>query len=234
VVAAGTAKFLIAITHHHSRLIAKTLVPQWLILSSLIAITRHSSHERGRKFDPPFISRLRLGSSTLNFDMPGRLESATRDGGRGMARISKDLNPRELSSLGEGEHCDGGGLYLRVTGMGGRSWIVKYQWAKKQEKMGIGSLADVGLAAARKKAKTIREQARDGINPKLQREQVFGVGAVGAPVQRLRNHDLRPSRHRPERRKEQGQVAALRRRLFGRTCTNSRLIRSASTTSSIR
>jgi hypothetical protein len=81
-----------------------------------------------------------------------------------MARISQGLNPGELSSLGEGEHCDGGGLYLRVTGMGGRSWIVKYQWAKKQEKMGIGSLADVGLAAARKKAKTIREQARDGVN----------------------------------------------------------------------
>jgi Arm DNA-binding domain len=80
-----------------------------------------------------------------------------------MARISQGLNPRELQSLPEGEHCDGGGLYLRVTGMGGRSWIVKYQWAKKQEKMGIGSLADVGLAAGRKKASTIREQAgRDG------------------------------------------------------------------------
>jgi hypothetical protein len=64
------------------------------------------------------------------------------------ARKSQGLNPGELQSLGEGEHCDGGGLYLRVTGMGGRSWIVKYQWAKKQEKMGIGSLADVGLAAA--------------------------------------------------------------------------------------
>jgi hypothetical protein len=56
-----------------------------------------------------------------------------------MARISQGLNPGELSSLGEGEHCDGKGLYLRVTGIGGRSWIVKYQWAKKQEKMGVTS-----------------------------------------------------------------------------------------------
>ena len=88
-----------------------------------------------------------------------------------MARISQGLNPAELQSLPEGEHCDGGGLYRRVTGMGGRSWMVKYQWAKKQEKMSIGSLADVGLAAARKKARAIREQARDNINPKLHREQ---------------------------------------------------------------
>jgi Arm DNA-binding domain len=100
-----------------------------------------------------------------------------------MARISQVLNPGELKSLGEGEHCDGGGLYLRVTGMGGRSWIVKYQWAKKQEKMGIGSLADVGLAEARKKAKKIREQARDGINPKLHREQV-SASARSAPCSR--------------------------------------------------
>jgi integrase len=98
-----------------------------------------------------------------------------------MARISQGLNPGELSSLGEGEHCDGKGLYLRVTGIGGRSWIVKYQWAKKQEKMGIGSLADVGLAAARKKARAIRDHARDGINPKLQREQV-SASARSAPL----------------------------------------------------
>ncbi|MGJ4939310.1 tyrosine-type recombinase/integrase [Bradyrhizobium sp. HKCCYLS1011] len=97
-----------------------------------------------------------------------------------MARISQGLNPAELQSLPDGEHCDGGGLYLRVTGMGGRSWIVKYQWAKKQEKMGIGSLADVGLAAARKKAREIRNQARDGINPKLMREQV-SASARSAP-----------------------------------------------------
>jgi integrase len=98
-----------------------------------------------------------------------------------MARVTQRLNPGELKSLGEGEHCDGGGLYLRVTGIGGRSWIVKYQWAKKQEKMGIGSLADVGLAEARKKAKKIRQQARDGVNPKLHREQV-SASARSAPL----------------------------------------------------
>jgi integrase len=98
-----------------------------------------------------------------------------------MARLSQALNPGELASLPEGEHCDGSGLYLRVTGIGGRSWIVKYQWAKKQEKMGIGSLADVSLKDARKKARSIRGQARDGVNPKLHREQV-SASARSAPL----------------------------------------------------
>src|SRR5215475_1211852 len=98
-----------------------------------------------------------------------------------MARITQALNPGELPSLPEGEHCDGGGLYLRVTGIGGRSWIVKYQWAKKQEKMGVGSLADVSLKTARKKAEDIRKLARDGVNPKLHREQV-SASARSAPL----------------------------------------------------
>jgi len=98
-----------------------------------------------------------------------------------MPRVSQVLKPGELKSLAEGEHCDGAGLYLRVTGMGGRSWIVKYQWAKKQEKMGIGSLADVSLSEARKKTQKIREQARDGINPKLKREQV-SASSRSAPL----------------------------------------------------
>ncbi|MGJ4899427.1 tyrosine-type recombinase/integrase [Bradyrhizobium oligotrophicum] len=89
-----------------------------------------------------------------------------------MARLINALNPGELATLPEGEHCDGGGLYLCVTGHGGRSWLVKYQWAGKTAKMGLGSFTDVGLAAARKKAQKIRQQARDGINPKVDREQV--------------------------------------------------------------
>jgi integrase len=87
-----------------------------------------------------------------------------------MPKVAKRLNPAELKTLPDGEHCDGKGLYLRVTGMGGRSWIVKYQWKGKQEKIGIGSLADVGLSDARTKATRIRLQAKDGINPKAERD----------------------------------------------------------------
>jgi integrase len=98
-----------------------------------------------------------------------------------MPRIINALNPGELATLPEGEHCDGGGLYLCVTGHGGRSWIVKYQWKGKTEKMGIGALADVGLSAARKKAQKYREQARDGVNPKLARDEA-SASARSAPT----------------------------------------------------
>jgi len=88
-----------------------------------------------------------------------------------MSKVAKRLNPAGLKNLPEGEHCDGNGLYLRCTGMGGRSWIVKYQWERKQEKVGIGSLGDVSLSAARGAAAKIRVQAREGINPKAERSQ---------------------------------------------------------------
>jgi hypothetical protein len=96
-----------------------------------------------------------------------------------MARISQALNPGELQSLPDGEHCDGGGLYLRVTGIGGRSWVVKYQWAGKQEKMGIGRLANVSLKKAREDAEGILVQAPKGINPKLHRKQVSASAPAG-------------------------------------------------------
>lgn len=88
-----------------------------------------------------------------------------------MAREIEPLNPAQLKTLPKGEHCDGRGLYLNVSGIGGRSWIVKYQWAGKQTKMGLGSLTDVSLADARKKAKKARDQARSGINPRLLKQQ---------------------------------------------------------------
>jgi hypothetical protein len=59
---------------------------------------------------------------------PGRpgdsnLQPTTK--GRKIARLSHRLNPGELKTLGDSEHCDGGGLYLIVNGSSRRSWIVK-------------------------------------------------------------------------------------------------------------
>src|ERR1700693_1870158 len=61
-------------------------------------------------------SGLGLLPSVLLCSGASNLQTTTK--GRGTASISQGLNPGELQSLGEGEHCDGGGLYLRVTGMG--------------------------------------------------------------------------------------------------------------------
>ncbi|MGJ4888865.1 tyrosine-type recombinase/integrase [Bradyrhizobium sp. HKCCYLRH3099] len=99
-----------------------------------------------------------------------------------MRKVSRALNPAELKTLPDGEHCDGNGLYLRVTGMGGRSWIVKYQWDKKQEKIGIGSLAEVGLAAARAEATKIRAKVLDKVNPKSERVATSSASVRSSPL----------------------------------------------------
>jgi hypothetical protein len=41
-----------------------------------------------------------------------------------MSRGLNRLTVRQVSTLGEtGRHADGGGLYLRITGAGSRSWV---------------------------------------------------------------------------------------------------------------
>lgn len=57
---------------------------------------------------------------------------------------------------------DGGCLYLQATvskaGGVNRNWIFRYERDGQRRDMGLGSLHDVGLAAARRKAKELREQ----------------------------------------------------------------------------
>ena len=65
---------------------------------------------------------------------------------------------------------DGGGLYLQATrsttGGVNRNWVLRYELDGKRHDMGLGSLYDVGLAAARRKAKELREQiVLDGMDP---------------------------------------------------------------------
>jgi integrase len=64
-----------------------------------------------------------------------------------------------------GRHSDGGGLYLNVTGGGGRSWV--FMWTKegRQREMGLGSLAAVSLASARARAAKARELIAEGGDP---------------------------------------------------------------------
>lgn len=54
-----------------------------------------------------------------------------------------------IKNAGDGKLQDGGGLYLIKKGASGR-WIYRYQLQKRRREMGLGSLADVSLAAARK------------------------------------------------------------------------------------
>ncbi|HEY1244597.1 MAG TPA: integrase arm-type DNA-binding domain-containing protein [Hyphomicrobiaceae bacterium] len=74
------------------------------------------------------------------------------------------LHVKQLAQLPAGMHGDGAGLYLQVTATG-RSWIFRYQLDGRRREMGLGSLDNVGLAAARQAAQDARSVLAGGQDP---------------------------------------------------------------------
>jgi integrase len=70
---------------------------------------------------------------------------------------------------------DGGNLYLQIRiGSGGRickSWLFLYQLLGRRREMGVGVCPDVSLAQARAKARVLREQLRNDIDPLEQKQE---------------------------------------------------------------
>jgi hypothetical protein len=72
-----------------------------------------------------------------------------------------------------GMYGDGEGLYLNVAAGGSRSWVfrgtikgrVTESGTPYRVEVGLGSVADVGLAAARERASELRKLCRAGSNP---------------------------------------------------------------------
>jgi integrase len=62
-------------------------------------------------------------------------------------------------------HCDGGGLYLRVTPEGAKQWVLRYMLNRRPRWMGLGPLALYGLQEARTKALSARKLRHEGIDP---------------------------------------------------------------------
>lgn len=75
------------------------------------------------------------------------------------------LTAIQVKNLGPGMHGDGESLYLAVTGKGGRSWVFRYREAGRLRDMGLGSVRDVPLADARRKAADLRRRRADGHDP---------------------------------------------------------------------
>ena len=76
------------------------------------------------------------------------------------------LKSTDVRSISDpGLHGDGGGLYLKVTDAGTRSWVYRFQINGKRRGMGIGSAGAIGLAQARQIAQRCREQVAQGIDP---------------------------------------------------------------------
>ena len=80
----------------------------------------------------------------------------------------------EVNNAQVGMRADGGGLYLQVTktasGQLNKSWLYRYAVGGRERQMGLGSLAEIKLADARRKAAECRQQRLEGINPIEARE----------------------------------------------------------------
>lgn len=65
-----------------------------------------------------------------------------------------------------GRYSDGGGLYLRVTEKGGRSWAFMTTRGGQRTELGLGSVHSLKLAEARALAVKMREAAAAGRDPR--------------------------------------------------------------------
>ncbi|WCP13574.1 Prophage integrase IntA [Sphingobium sp. AntQ-1] len=84
-----------------------------------------------------------------------------------MARAINILTVRAAAALKEpGRHSDGGGLYLRITTGGARSWVFMTAVGGKRVEIGLGAASSVGLAAARALATDMREAVALGKDPR--------------------------------------------------------------------
>ena len=82
-----------------------------------------------------------------------------------MARTGKLSAVEVAKAKGPAVLHDGGGLYLRVSPTGSKSWVFRFQLDGKRRDMGLGPFPDISLAEARGKATEHRKQRHDGIDP---------------------------------------------------------------------
>lgn len=84
-----------------------------------------------------------------------------------MARALNRLTVRQVAALKEpGRHSDGGGLYLRITPHGARSWVFMAKIGDKRSEIGLGAAASLSLAKAREIASEMREAVALGRDPR--------------------------------------------------------------------
>jgi integrase len=75
------------------------------------------------------------------------------------------LHAVSLTKLPDGDHADGGNLYLRVRG-NSRTWLIRYTSPTgHRTRMGLGSLQAVTLSIARAKAREVIARLKDPVSP---------------------------------------------------------------------
>ena len=98
-----------------------------------------------------------------------------------MARTGKLSAIEVTKAKGPAVLHDGGGLYLRVSATGAKSWVFRFQLDGKRRDMGLGPFPDFSLADARQKATENRKLRHEGIDPldaKAAQQQAQRVSAA--------------------------------------------------------
>jgi hypothetical protein len=89
-----------------------------------------------------------------------------------MARAIHKLSDIAVKSAKKaGRHSDGGGLYLRISPTGSKTWGFMWNRDKKRREIGLGSYPAVPLAAARKVAARYREIVAGSGDPTVERDR---------------------------------------------------------------
>jgi integrase len=101
--------------------------------------------------------------------------------------ISMALTAKKISTLEEGRHGDGRGLYLQVTASGARSWLLRYERHGRERAMGLGSFEDFTLEEARDRARKARQLLKDGIDPIDARRETRNAQVLASTKAAARN-----------------------------------------------
>ncbi|MEM8540553.1 MAG: integrase arm-type DNA-binding domain-containing protein [Pseudomonadota bacterium] len=84
-----------------------------------------------------------------------------------MARAINKLTDRTVKAATKaGRLSDGGGLFLRISPSGGRSWSFMHNKDGKRDEIGLGSYPAKSLASARDTAAALRTEVAEGRNPR--------------------------------------------------------------------
>jgi hypothetical protein len=77
-----------------------------------------------------------------------------------------------LSIIEPGKHADGGYLWLHKREDGGPQWVLRVTVHGRRREMGLGSLSNVSLKAARAAAAKWRAAVQEGKDPIIERERL--------------------------------------------------------------
>jgi hypothetical protein len=88
---------------------------------------------------------------------------------------------RAVKAGRRGRLGDGGGLFLQIARDGGASWVFRYRNGGSERWLGLGSLEAVSLAAARVKARTLREMRAAGTDPMAERRAERAKATLESP-----------------------------------------------------